>query len=57
VEDHEVVAALGVQPLRGIGKQRDGGQMNDTRWICELAENFAGGNWLERRISQWMTSP
>jgi hypothetical protein len=57
VEAHEVVASLGVQPVHEIGKERDGGQMNDTRWICELAENFAGGDWLERLISQWMTSP
>ena len=57
MEAHEVVASLGVQPVHEIGKERDGGQMNDTRWICELAENFAGGDWLERLISQWMTSP
>ncbi|NBW46530.1 MAG: BLUF domain-containing protein [Betaproteobacteria bacterium] len=29
----------------------------DADDFSALAENFAGGDWLERKISQWMTAP
>ena len=38
MEDHEVVASLGVQPVHGIGKERDGGQMNDILTDEQVAE-------------------